>query len=666
MIVNKLLINDIRNLKTLGYSSQQLYNYFVQRGYNPNEVKEALVYLGYNINDIKKTIDFVSNPQASSSSNKNFVWIGMSAIIIIAVVGASFIFLTRPVCNSDVECNDNNINTLDRCINPSERISKCLYAQQTQLSDIGKEIIINQKESVSFKINDEDHLIQVEEVTDNSATFTIYSEPQKLTLTIGQSEEIDVNNDGLNDLYIKLVRISDGKPIFEIKSLENQRTESFSYDYDAETRQRGLDSGMTEAQINESLAQSGSVNLEILSSKTIYQIAEPVSGEFKFSYSGKQFNGIVLYTYSKEGFNKKYYAIMRGSISSSNINMMRVAFKAFKLDDYGYLPSTDYFYNEGNYQYTLAVYNCETVTSKLNKDCFNVNIDPFVNELTNVNPIKTLSKTIKVQGGTRPSECRENKDCTKTCAGCKDGKQKCEIINEKCMDCIIDAECKSGYKCKNDACISWECDTNADCSDDDASTKDTCANFKCSSTKIITCMNNDLYCPTGCDANNDNDCTSKCGSQIIDCGTNQLVNDCFINAAKDCCSAKIVTEWNFNDDGVIIKSKSYREIKSLESEKCVVFQRTESFSYDYDAETRQRGLDSGMTEAQINEPLVQQNLVAQEIVGKDTTCKYPPVDLVEKLEIEKQGIISPVSSKDYKYQCTNFLFGTGSLFGLLS
>ena len=55
MIVNKLLINDIRNLKTLGYSSQQLYNYFVQRGYNPNEVKEALVYLGYNIMNLKKT-----------------------------------------------------------------------------------------------------------------------------------------------------------------------------------------------------------------------------------------------------------------------------------------------------------------------------------------------------------------------------------------------------------------------------------------------------------------------------------------------------------------------------------------------------------------------------------------------------------------------------------
>lgn len=604
-MVNKQLVDHIKSQETQGYSSQQLYNYLVQQGYNPNEVKEA--------------IDFVSNPQAPSSSNKKFIWIGISAIIVIAVVVASFWFLTRPICNSDLECEDNNVNTLDRCINPSERISKCLNAQQTQLGDVEKEITINQKESVSFKINDEDHLIQVEEITDNSATFTVYSEPQKLTLTVGQSKEIDVNNDGLNDLYVKLVRISDGNPIFEIKSLE----------------------------------KSSSLTLEIVSSKTTYQMAESVSGEFKSSYSGKPFNGIVLYTYSKDGFNKKYYAIMRGSISSSNINMMKVAFKAFRLDDYGYSASTDYFYNEGNYQYTLAVYSCETVTSKLNKDCSNVKEE----ELTNVNPIKTVSKTIKVQGGVSPSECRESKDCTKTCAGCKDSKQICEQSSEKCMDCFMDTQCKSGYKCKNNACISWECDTNTDCSDNDASTKDTCANFKCSHTKITTCVNNDLYCPTGCDANNDNDCTSKCGSQITNCGTSELVNDCFINAAKDCCPAKIVTESELNFFGVIIHSKSYREIKSLEAERCVVYQRTDSYSYEYAPETRQQMLDSGMTEAQINEQLAQQNQQAQEMVGKDSTCKYPIADLVENLEDEKQGSFSGSTEDVTKYQCTGSIYG---------
>jgi len=604
-MVNKQLVDYVRSQETQGYSSQQLYNYLIQQGYNPNEVKEA--------------IDFVNKPQTSSLPSKKFIWIGVSTIVVITLIVASFYFLTRPICSNDLKCDDNNVNTLDICINPSERISKCLNAQETPLSDIEQEITINQKETVSFKMIDEDHLIEVEEVTANSATINVYSEPKKLTLDVGQSKEIDVNNDGLNDLYIKLVRITDGKSIFEIKSLE----------------------------------KSSKLTLEIISSKTTYQMAEPVSGEFKIDYSGKPFNGVALYIYSKGGVDTKYYATVRGSISSNNINMMKIAFKAFRLDEYGYSGSTDYFYNEGDYYYTISVYDCESVTFKLNKDCSKIEGE----ELTNVNPLKTVTKTIKVQGGVNPSECRGSKDCKKICADCKDGTQICEQSSEKCMDCFMDTQCKSGYKCKNNSCVAWECDTNVDCSDNDVSTKDNCSNFKCSHAKIADCINNDLYCPTGCDANNDNDCTSKCGSQIINCGTSELANDCFINAAKDCCPAKIVTETKLNLFGVIIDSKSYREIKSLQAERCVVYQRIDDYSIDYPPETRQRMLDSGMTEEQINQQLAQQNQQTQDMIGKDSTCKYPIAELVTKLEEEKQGSFSGSTEDVIKYQCTGSMYG---------
>ncbi len=613
-MVNEQLVDYIKNEKSQGYSSQQLYDYLIQQGYNPNDIKEA--------------IDYVEKPQTSSSPNKKFTFIGVSAIIFIVVVVVSFWFLTNPICNNDLECGDDDINTLDVCINPSERISKCLNAQQTQLSDVEEEITINQQDSVSFKINDENHLIEVEEVTDNSVRLAIYSEPKKVTLSIGESKEIDTDNDGLNDLYVKLVRITDGKPVFEIKSLE----------------------------------KSGKLNLDITSSKNTYQMAEAVSGEFKIDYSGKPFNGIVLYSYSKDGFDEKYYAMTRGSISSSNMNVMKVAFKAFRLDEHGYSAGTDYFYNEGNYHYTISVYGCETVTSTLNKDCFKI----VEEELTNVNPLKTISKTIKVQGGVNPSECRVSEDCTKICAGCKDGTQICEQSDEKCMDCFMDTQCKSGYKCRYNTCVAWECDENIDCNDNDASTKDICTDFKCSNTEITECVDNDLYCPEGCDTDTDNDCTDKCGGQVTDCETSVLSqetignvpnHDCFIDKAKDCCPAKLVTETEINFFGMFVYSKTYREINGLENESCVLYQRTDNTSYRYSEETRQQMLDSGMTEEQIDEQLAQQNQQAQEmIIGKDSTCRYPIDDLVNILEEEKQGRFSGSTEDVEKYQCTGSMY----------
>lgn len=613
-MVNKQLVDYIKSEEAQGYSSQQLQSYLVQQGYNPNEVRKAM--------------DYANKPQVSKSTNKKFIFIGIALIIVIAVVAVSFLFLTKPICNNSLECDDNNVNTLDICINPSERISKCLNARQTQLTDVEKEITINLQDSISFKVNDEDHLIEVEEVTDNSVTLTIYSEPKKITLNIGQSKEIDIDNDGLNDLYVKLVRISNGKPIFEIKSLE----------------------------------KSSKLILGITSSKNTYQMAEPVSGEFKIDYSGKSFNGIVLYTYSKDGFDKKYYAKMRGSISSSNINMMKVAFKSFRLDEHDYSASTDYFYNEGNYHYTISVYSCETVSSTLNKDCSKIKEE----ELTNVKPLKTVTKTIKVQGGISPSECRVSEDCTKTCAGCEDGTQICEQSDEKCMDCFMDTQCKSGYKCRDNSCVTWECDENIDCNDNDASTKDTCNNFKCTHSKITHCIDNDLYCPDDCDANTDNDCTDKCESQIIDCGSfvlseetigNTPNHDCFIDASEDCCSAKLVTETEMNLFGMLIYSRSYREIKGLENERCVLYQRTDDISYSYADEIRQQMLDSGMTEEQIGQQLAQQNQQAQEmIIGKDSTCRYPINDLVNILEEEKQGSFSGSTEDVEKYQCTGSMY----------
>jgi hypothetical protein len=599
-MVNKQLVDCIQNGETRGYSSQQLYSYLVQQGYNLNEVKEA--------------IDYVNKLQNPVYFNKKIISIVISAVIVSLVVVALIWFITRPVCNNNQDCNDNDVNTIDACINPSIGYSKCINAKQTELRDIEEELAMNRPDSVSFILNNEEHFIEIQEVTETSVTIAIYSEPNKYTFKIGQYREIDVDNDGIADLYVKLIGISNGKSTFEIKSL---------YKYSR-------------------------LELEIISSKNTYQMAETVSGEFKMDYSSKRFNAIVLYTYTRDSFDKKIQSMLRGNINTIG----KMKFNAFRIDEYGHVIDTDFFYDEGNYHYTLSVYSCESITTKLNEDCFKIDKE----RLMKVVPLKTVTKTIKVQGGVNPSECRVSEDCIENCVGCGDGTQICEQSSEKCIDCFMDTQCKSGYKCRDNSCVEWQCDENIDCNDNDVSTKDTCSNFKCTYAKITECEDNDLYCPESCNSDNDNDCTDKCGSEIIDCGATGSMNGCFINAARNCCPAKIITGTEINFFNVIIHSESYREIKGPEAERCIVYQRTDDYYYDYPGETRQRMLDIGMTEEEIAQQLAQQNEQAQEMIGKDGTCSYPFEDLINKLKEEKQVSFLGSTEDIEKYRCVGLLY----------
>jgi len=82
-MVNKQLVDYIKNAESKGYSPQQLHDYLVQRGYNSIEVREA--------------IDFVNKSKTSSLSNKKFISIGIFMIIVVAAVAASFLLFTKPM-----------------------------------------------------------------------------------------------------------------------------------------------------------------------------------------------------------------------------------------------------------------------------------------------------------------------------------------------------------------------------------------------------------------------------------------------------------------------------------------------------------------------------------------------------------------------------------------
>ena len=133
---------------------------------------------------------------------------------------------------------------------------------------------------------------------------------------------------------------------------------------------------------------------------------------------------------------------------------LKVALQAFKLNENGYSCCTDYFYDEGNYTYSLSVYDCAIVEKELNKsDCGGALRDMKSETLLDIQPFKSMNKTITVVGGRSKSECKTSADCTTPCESCVKGKQICEQSKEICMDCFMDSMCQSGYVCEQNKCV---------------------------------------------------------------------------------------------------------------------------------------------------------------------------------------------------------------------
>lgn len=148
-----------------------------------------------------------------------------------------------------------------------------------------------------------------------------------------------------------------------------------------------------------------------------------------------------------------------------------------------------------------------------------------------------------------------------------------------------------------------------------------------------------------------------CGDQIIDCGTSKFVNDCYINAAKNCCPARIVSGGETEMfEGFIINSTWNREIRGSENGRCVHYERIREYSLSLSEETRQDMINRGLTEEEVNELITEQNQGVQEIIGKEIICKYLITDLVNKLEKERQGIFEASTNDQTTYQCTGSFY----------
>ncbi|MDP2628407.1 MAG: hypothetical protein Q8P15_00740 [Nanoarchaeota archaeon] len=85
------------------------------------------------------------------------------------------------------------------------------FAVSTEQAEAGYQKTLASNERVKVMVGNEYHYVTVKSISENSATIEVASDPVTLSLDVGESSKVDVDNDGIYDLYVMLNSITDGK-----------------------------------------------------------------------------------------------------------------------------------------------------------------------------------------------------------------------------------------------------------------------------------------------------------------------------------------------------------------------------------------------------------------------------------------------------------------------
>ncbi len=67
------------------------------------------------------------------------------------------------------------------------------------------------KNRIQFKVGTETHSVGVKSISGNSVVIEVASTPQTVTMNVGDEKKFDVDSDGIYDVLVKVVSVSDGK-----------------------------------------------------------------------------------------------------------------------------------------------------------------------------------------------------------------------------------------------------------------------------------------------------------------------------------------------------------------------------------------------------------------------------------------------------------------------
>lgn len=147
-------------------------------------------------------------------------------------------------------------------------LSGFYYEKQVQTLNLGTNIL-QKGVSYTFSFYGEEHKIEITEIGDDYVLITIYSEEQKIKLKIGETKEVDLNNDGIPDVSFRLTSLSSiGKAGIEFRTIIKEAAEEIiseeePLDLNVTQEEKGFFPGITGAVVG-ALGPAGTIGVLII------------------------------------------------------------------------------------------------------------------------------------------------------------------------------------------------------------------------------------------------------------------------------------------------------------------------------------------------------------------------------------------------------------------
>lgn len=239
-----------------------------------------------------------------------------------------------------------------------------------------------------------------------------------------------------------------------------------------------------------------SVEITLTSDKPVYEVGEPLSATYEISSTQDiEARSMAVITYSREGFTTPLVSFRLTSLIPGLITQRIKALRAFHISETKAVRDLDFFHEAGVYHYKLSLYSCNRIREFFKEqECPDFSSLPFseLDKIQQLTADKEATLSIEVRKGTRILECSTDKDCDAGCTNCKTGHQFCRWDQRKCLQCTSASDCVSGYECRDNRCIDWECDNDYQCSDNDLATNNSCDSHRCIYTAKTSCIDNDF------------------------------------------------------------------------------------------------------------------------------------------------------------------------------
>jgi hypothetical protein len=181
--------------------------------------------------------------------------------------------------------------------------------------------------------------------------------------------------------------------------------------------------------------EEAQLSLEILNLKDVYEVGEKFSGKYLIDYKGESFEGIVLYKCGP-AYTKEFKVIDPGITELPFLNFSGGS-EEISEGNYRLTQHSDTFSREGEFEYVASIYKCSDLDLG-ERECSDDLSDFRLSLFSDVDPIASVSKTIKVVERSLSSSISEDKNTILKCLENEDSQcilEFLDLFKERLQSC---------------------------------------------------------------------------------------------------------------------------------------------------------------------------------------------------------------------------------------